>query len=32
MFEQLEEKASFASWAIQSLLAYLGPLVLLMIT
>jgi len=32
MFEQLEEKGSFGSWAIQSLLAYFGPLVLLIIT
>ena len=32
MFEQLEDEASFGSWAIQSFLAYFGPLVLLMIT
>jgi hypothetical protein len=31
MFEQLEDTPSFGSWAFQSLLAYVGPLVLLMI-
>ena len=31
MFEQLEDRPSFGSWALQLLLAYFGPLVLLMI-